>query len=141
MVVCVYEYVYMKPTDRPTPQHTTHNTDDTGTSSGLHSSYGPPDPTLLDPFPTTTAATRPHHHQQQGQWEEVIDAGDTVGGLLCNAQMSEDVADFYRRDNPLVRFNRAGAVGARCLPPAWCVFFVGGLMFGVMVGGGLCITR
>lgn len=41
--------------------------------------------------------------------------------LRKNAQTGEDVADFYRRDNPLVRFNRAGAVGARCLPPARCV--------------------
>lgn len=70
----------------------------------------PPPPPLeeeetlpLHPYPATTA-------------------GDGSGGgglVLCNAQASEDVSDFYRRDNPLIRFNRAGALGARCLPPAW----------------------
>lgn len=105
-----------------------------------HADDAPPDPAVHGPH----LHPHPHPHQQQQYEEEetlpfhpyyhpyAAAAAAHDGLVLCNAQASEDVADFYRRDNPLIRFNRAGALGARCLPPAWCVL-VGWLRW---VGGG-----
>ena len=106
-----------------TIQYSTHADDDLAHDAprgGFHGPYPHPpqqpppleeEETLpLHPYPATTA----------GDGSGGGGGGGGGGGLvLCNAQASEDVSDFYRRDNPLIRFNRAGALGARCLPPAW----------------------
>lgn len=113
--------------------------DPTAPNTIAHAPFPPKHPCIGDDASVATgAAPLLHLYDSSHQWhgskdvggEEVIIHADpssssSLGGgglvLLCNAQSSEDVADFYRRDNPFVRFNRAGAIGARCLPPAWYV--------------------
>lgn len=115
----------------PTPT-TTITTDDTAAAAATAFAGHVHDHPFFPPPPHDGA---PWHMTKHTGEEEIVvyssnsnysdGAGGGMGGaplVLCkNAQTGEDVADFYRRDNPLVRFNRAGAVGARCLPPARCV--------------------